>query len=672
MKRVSPWDVPPSKRPWDIAPGRDESDDDEVQVHPGQRMVDELLESYLEGTLSAKKFCVVCYHAFHAGVEEARPYAFRPGAEETGHYQRKLDSALNFKADDDKLYSVDVPLTIHGERRKSSMLVRLPHECLQEQLQNDPTVLTDWEANIQNETWVRAYEQHPLVRGASREDRRRVLPIALYMDSTEFQTQDSLVVLTVHFLPSNTRHLIWAARKSSLCACGCAGWCSFFPLFQVVSWSLAALRLGVHPASRHDGRVWRDSDALRKSKSRASLGIKGVVIDIQGDWAEFAHRWGFPTWKSSTSPCFLCNCTGVQLREGTGDLTERTTDDFLRECNKCEKWVMVEDRRMHARIRFALENDPARKGRVLTVGIEELGLQQGDRLEPSGDLPDVFDFDTLPLPALVLFWQIPAAPVVHRRHPLLNPELGIGLHTFSIDVLHTLHLGVFQEWNARAMWSLLECDVFQIGHAIMHVRIKESLGAVEARLKEWYFIYERTLSEEEARGMTRVRHLKPSMIGSAAKPRMKLKAAETRHFVPFLLQLVKEYAARLAECGVVVGALIGAGQSLIDYTAILNEQPRQVSPDAYNDLLRLCREHNEYARRAGVAPKPKHHLFRHLTERVQEHGNPRFYSTYHDESLNRQLARVAASCHRMTFERRLFSKFSRSHGLKHARSGSWW
>ena len=41
-------------------------------------------------------------------------------------------------------------------------------------------------------------------------------------------------------------------------------------------------------------------------------------------------------------------------------------------------------------------------------------------------------------------------------------------------------------------------------------------------------------------------------------------------------------------------------------------------------------------------------------------GNHRPYSTYFDESLNKSIIAIAASCHRITFERKLFAKFRRT------------
>ena len=38
---------------------------------------------------------------------------------------------------------------------------------------------------------------------------------------------------------------------------------------------------------------------------------------------------------------------------------------------------------------------------------------------------------------------------------------------------------------------------------------------------------------------------------------------------------------------------------------------------------------------------------------------PRHYSTYFDESFNTSIIAIAAPCHRMTFDRKLFAQFRR-------------
>ena len=362
---------------WDIPPAQYEADDDEFQISPGRRLVEELLELYSSGKMSAKRTCILMHWSYLAGVQEAKPYALHPDASSTGHYQRKLASALGFGTVEKKLYTVDVPLVVDGEREKAPVLMRLPHESLVEQFREEPELLADWKRRIHGDPWVEAFEQHPQIRGAGPDQRAKTLPLAIYMDAVEFQARDSLLVFTIRFLPSMKRHLAFAIRKSSFCNCGCSGWCTLFPLYRVIEWSLAALLLGRYPGRRHDGSSWRPTDSERIAMAGADLGFKAFVLDVQGDWAEFAHRWGFPAWNSH-KPCFLCEATLDDIRQGSELQKPRNTEAYLQSCRECEVWVMVPSAELHGRIRFGLQNDSNRKGRCLYVNIPELGLQSGD------------------------------------------------------------------------------------------------------------------------------------------------------------------------------------------------------------------------------------------------------------------------------------------------------
>ena len=47
----------------------------------------------------------------------------------------------------------------------------------------------------------------------------------------------------------------------------------------------------------------------------------------------------------------------------------------------------------------------------------------------------------------------------------------------------------------------------------------------------------------------------------------------------------------------------------------------------------------------------------HMMINAAYKGNPKYYSTYLDESLNRTFIKIARTCHRVTFEKRMFSKY---------------
>ena len=60
--------------------------------------------------------------------------------------------------------------------------------------------------------------------------------------------------------------------------------------------------------------------------------------------------------------------------------------------------------------------------------------------------------------------------------------------------------------------------------------------------------------------VTRVNRLKESMIGTEMRPTLKLKAAETKHLLPFVVELVRRQADGL-RADVDMDALIATAQT---------------------------------------------------------------------------------------------------------------
>ena len=675
MKRAPShfWDIePPSLRKdgrnskWDIPPDWHEEMEVE-QINHGQELLNELLELYFESPdMSARRLCKCAWHAYSCGIEEFKPFSYyvENSSEQTGHPSRKVEAALDLKNEEAKLYTLaKMPLTSRsGDRELKTMLVNPIHESIWNEVQSTPELLEDWKKNI-HEHWLPVYENHVHVRDKSPEDRARTLAMAIYMDATEFQKRDSILVCSVHLINSTRRHLAFAVRKSSLCSCGCKGWCTLYNLYVYLYWCLCSLRDGVMPDSRHDGSPFNDTDAYRISFADQFIKFMAVVIDICVDWAEIALRWGFPTW-SSMRPCPFCNSSLEMLRSRSMEWQERTTRDYIEDCRKCEIWIVVESEDLLRQIKFSLVPSDEQKGRILDRNISNPDgpdLRKGDRLEPFRGRPDVYAQLVLPEGGtlILLFWRTHKPITIHHRHPLLGNDLGVGLEHFSIDVLHTLHLGVYHVWLNFAMWHLIRYDVWDTGATIIGRKVRLSLHCFMSELLHWYPLYEAELTPHVRRGMTRVQQLTAAMIGEDSDGKFKTKAAESRHLLPFVVRCARLYSPKLKDrCAgeIDVDALIDSGQALIEYMDVLSSNPRQLSTDAIMRLINLTHRHLEMAERAQIQEKAKHHLFLHLTYRIATLGNPRFYSCYHDESINKVLARIAASCYRHTFERRLFSK----------------
>ena len=96
-------------------------------------------------------------------------------------------------------------------------------------------------------------------------------------------------------------------------------------------------------------------------------------------------------------------------------------------------------------------------GRVLSRDISELGLLAGDRLEPSPDLPNVFNFEELDPSSLVsvVFWPSSGDPQVKHRNLLFDAAIGVTPLSLLVDILHALLLGVLKNFAAELIWELV-------------------------------------------------------------------------------------------------------------------------------------------------------------------------------------------------------------------------
>jgi hypothetical protein len=148
------------------------------------------------------------------------------------------------------------------------------------------------------------YYKHPVVMSASEDE--LVIPIAVYLDFVPYALNDSVLGLWVQNMINDRRYLFAVFRKRTACICGCRAWCSLHALLSALAWSLRAMAVGKWPSTRHDLEPWLDTDKLRSARSGEDLPFKAAVIFIKGDWSEFSHSLGLPTWQDGLRPCWAC------------------------------------------------------------------------------------------------------------------------------------------------------------------------------------------------------------------------------------------------------------------------------------------------------------------------------------------------------------------------------
>ena len=102
-----------------------------------------------------------------------------------------------------------------------------------------------------------------------------------------------LGIWLVNFL-TGERFLLVVLRKKLWCTCGCRGWCTLFPIFAFIIWSLRAMAAKLHPTERHDFEPWNELDGERSARAGQPLGARWCCLWLAGDWCEYAHTLGFP------------------------------------------------------------------------------------------------------------------------------------------------------------------------------------------------------------------------------------------------------------------------------------------------------------------------------------------------------------------------------------------
>lgn len=661
-KRYS-WEDPPV--PWSVAGGghaqgegvQDGPPDPVSAEDAGEFLVQFLLGLLYTNNISARSLCVICYWAHLAGAKgPVGEYAEKPDSS-SGHFQRRVDRVTGIKLSEMCKAMYRVPTPQHAKydmcRTVHPMPVGVPHEELAKEFAEDPFAAT----GPSEPEWTESFKTHPVVR---RHPNELVMPLGLYLDGISFTNRDSLLGIFIYSLHTMKRHLVAILRRSHFCKCGCRGWCTLYPVLSMIHWSLCALAQGQWPSTRHNG-PWDANDTERKAKGGQSLGFYGALLQVRGDWSEFSHTLGFADWSSKNFCCIFCDATRDNRFNLSGfgprmsPWRELTQADVEEACRRCEVWVSL-SKEQHLEVLGALDYDKRKSGgagRCLLIDIPELQLEKGDRLEPHPGMPEVGMFeDVSTFPCRALFWRRANETRTRHRNPLFDAEIGLTLDSLQVDKLHTLHLGPAQTWACHAMWRLILNDAYGT-RAKGEQLHRKSVDQMKNELWEYYRAQRRLVPRPD---ITELSDLTLAMLGNRPTTQaLSTKAAETKGLVPFVLEQLRQRRASIPEPE--VAYMIDAGAALQRYFDLLHQSPRNVPEKNLREMFVTVKRHIELSEKAGVPLKPKHHLMLHLVTRTRRHGNPGYYSTFEDESINRVVKKIGQAAHRSVWEARMFAHF---------------
>lgn len=489
-----------------------------------------------------------------------------------------------------------------------------------------------------------------------------VLPVAIYLDGISLTRNDSILGVFVYSLVSMRRHLVAVLRKSFLCKCGCGGRCTMWPIFAIMRWSLQALAEGRRPLTKPDGQAWSADDGARLTSAGGDMSVRACVVYLKADWAEFSKTLGLTSWASTLFPCPFCKKTQAELHSIVGLNPTHTTwpllthDDLERATRACEIDVVLVSESQHKEVLAALQynrdkNGP--RGRALVRDLPSLGLRAGDRLEQSSSLWALADFDEArDFPLRARFWRRGAETRTAFRNPLWDESIGLSHDILAIDILHTLYLGPTLSLVGAVFWFVVDADLWGLaqGQRSRDGRWQVNIQNLRSLLMEYYRSRRRT----GGRPITELENLTVNMLGKKKGSLPNFKAAETKHLVPFLIQLLSSTPSFPEPAR---QNYLEAARAMQEFVRILDDSPAQLDLVAVGGLCEAYKRFVRYAEFAGIRAKPKFHLLAHVILRAPRMGNPTSYGTFEDEGLNAVLRSIGAAAHRSVWEYRVFSNF---------------
>jgi len=634
---------------------------------------DMLVQLKVSNRLNAREVCTLCFWLSKAGlgglVRALSQHPKRP----SGQYSKHFDLIVRREdPGDSDLYEIDLPLSrrTDAERVVETTPMFTPFEAVEEEVSNTPGIeqcLCDW---IRDKAPPR-YHEHVVVR----ETRPGVpvYPYALYVDGVKFSRTDGAIGFWLCSLVTGLRQLLFVQRKTELCACGCRGWCTMYNIMRALAWSFRCMASGVCPESRHDHKPWRPSDHARQAVAGVALDWRAAVMYIKIDMMEFVTTFGFASWSTGIAPCPFCDCTLdnwntiAGISPGCLPWGLRDFDNYLRACQRCERWLLVDTMDMFRKIRASLQYDKSKdggRGRVLGKSFPEYNLLKDDRLEPTEVMPDVAAFDTMtPGPnTWVCFWRRALESSVRRRNPLFSDAIGLTHDVvFVEDWLHMCSLGIYKYWITPFLHTFFDANIFDVQRGPVEAYITLCVHRLREMLFAWY------ASEAEAgRIHARMQDFPVGIVGLARDSVLGTWGAETNGLLLFCGELLSRYGDRLSAD--LRPAMKSGMSSIIEiHNIITTFKTGCLPPDKMQAFTDNWKIHLRAMRTLNIEFRPKHHAMAHCIFKLITHGAPHVWSNWVDESENKLLSNMALASHRLVWARRILIDHRMTYGVRRKR-----
>eukprot|EP00971_Amphidinium_carterae_P259557 5150121-Amphidinium_carterae.1 len=447
-----------------------------------------LMGNFLQGKLTAKQVCTISYYGMKAGLDDLNELAMHPSAQ-SGAFSKHLQLVVEREQKEvPKKYIVPVPAYVPYEAARAvhSLALLCPHEVLHDEMKvlDHMGLMKKFEADAPPCYW-----EHPV---KVNNPTSLTVPFGLFLDGHQFNRHQSMTTIILTNLLTGRKHVLGCIRKKWTCGrqngCECSGWCTHYPVFHFLQWSLKCLKEGVFPTQRHSHQLL-DEHQCPLEDFRAALGGKpigfvGLCLQMRGDLPEITSGFGLKSFSSKDTPCVLCHETKREgqwfqslgdakfaraLRSATSYEEEGQKSSIVLDMNP-ELWGLVKNHLVQV----------AEVGRTMAIALPGYGLLPGDTLHPSEWQYDIWQ-DAMP--EKCVFWRRRTAPpqILKHANPLLQHGLGCTLvEAYTPDIMHCWCLGIYQNYLHHLLWTLLEANVFGAGTCL------ENAAALSKDLQTFY------------------------------------------------------------------------------------------------------------------------------------------------------------------------------------------
>jgi len=298
---------------------------DPQQVPDAKRFRRNASDLFLTNTVSAKRAASLFADAALAGTEHVRDLGKTGARAGSRNQHRDLLRRLVKTSKWPKLYFSHVRVWNRSTQAEELQEVPtfLPHEVLASIAR---------QSDIQNfaarDHLTEPARDHLLAAEQTMGQGPPIVSLGLWIDGTpcNWDRSEGVESFVVSFPGVSGEKSVVRIPFAVMMQKHCVSENTFDDLLTIFVWSLKFLALGTYPTARHDGQPWLLSDKVRSTSAGQALPVRGLLVEIRGDWKCMKEVFRLPGWQGNavSKCCWKCSADHTTRKDCSATAPWRT------------------------------------------------------------------------------------------------------------------------------------------------------------------------------------------------------------------------------------------------------------------------------------------------------------------------------------------------------------